>query len=106
MVFVKTPDAALLVLCGELQILQGEWQALWNATSDKGNVGSAADKALDDFEDHVWPGYLADPEGDVVVGLATLPATTAAGFGLRRQRSERSRMLAATAAPVATTSAG
>ena len=34
MVFNDQPDAALLILCGELRILQAEWQALWNLTSE------------------------------------------------------------------------
>lgn len=82
MVFADHPDAALLILCGELRILQGEWQRLWNATPEDG-ANSPADAAWHDFSDHVWPGVASrdvNSESDPVRGLITMRATTHEGM--------------------------
>ena len=59
MVFNHQPDAALLILCGELRILQGEWQALWNLTTENWGLDdppiTAADHEWLAFNDNVWP---------------------------------------------------
>lgn len=74
-------DAALLVLCGELRLLQAEWQRLWAATPEHGDT-SPADIALRDYSENVWPGCRldADREQDPVRGLIALHATTLEGM--------------------------
>lgn len=80
MVFVYHPDAALLILCGELRTLQEEWQRLWAATPETGEPGPA-DKAWRDYSDHVWPGVCgAQLECDPVRSLTAMHATTLEGM--------------------------
>jgi len=59
MVFGNHPDAALLILCGEPRILQGEWQALWPLTTDDWGLDdpptTPADHEWLAFNDNVWP---------------------------------------------------
>ena len=71
MVFAKHPDAALLILCGELRILQEEWQRLWDTTPEEGEAGPA-DIAWHDYSENVWPGTCGSVEHDPVRGLITL----------------------------------
>jgi len=76
------PDVALLVLCGELQILQGEWQRLWEATPEDGEPGPA-DTVWRDYSETVWPGVSlreADRGRDPVRDLIALKATTLEGM--------------------------
>ena len=78
MVFTNHPDAALLILCGELRTLQAEWQRLWVATPEVGEPGPA-DADWRDYSDHVWPGVGrqgADCVGDPVRALIASKATT------------------------------
>ena len=82
MVFGNHPDAALLILSGELRVLQGEWHRLWEATPEAGAEGPA-DIAWRDYSENVWPGGCrldADREHDPVRGLITMRATTLEGM--------------------------
>lgn len=82
MAFVEQRDAALLILCGELRVLQEEWQRLWAVTAEVGEPGSA-DAAWRDYSDHVWPGVSrkgADCDGDPVRALIASKATTLDGM--------------------------
>ena len=79
---VAHPDAALLVLCGDLRTLQEEWQRLWAATPEVGEPGPA-DAAWRDYSDHVWPGVSrqgVDCAGDPVRALIASKATTLEGM--------------------------
>ena len=76
------PDAALLILCGELRILQKEWQRLWEATPEEGDAGPA-DTAWQVYAEHAWPGTCranADREHDPVRDLIAMKATTIEGM--------------------------
>lgn len=79
---INCPDAALLMLCDELRILQVEWQRLWEATPEVSAAGPT-DMALDDYSESVWPGGCrldADREHDPVRNLITMQATTLEGM--------------------------
>lgn len=77
------PDAALLILCGELRVLQEEWQRLWSVTAETLDATSPAELAFDDYAEHVWPGLrLADEQSDqdLVRQLGAIRATTLEGM--------------------------
>lgn len=79
---VAHPDAALLILCGDLRTLQEEWQRLWAATPEVGEPGPA-DAAWRVYSDHVWPGVSrqgADSVSDPVRALIATKATTLEGM--------------------------
>lgn len=79
------PDAALLILCDELRILQEEWQRLWDATPEEGEAGPA-DLAWRDYSENIWPGVClayAVREDDPVRGLITMQVTTLEGMRAR-----------------------
>ena len=77
----KHSDAALLALCAQLEEMQTEWQRLYDATSDEDEITTAADRAWQDYSDHVWPLVHSNSAGafDLPAKLLAMPATTPEG---------------------------
>jgi len=89
MVFGNHPDAALLILCGELRVLQGEWHALWHLTTEDWGLDAPpvtpADREWLAFNDHVWPaisisGQTPRHPDDLPGSLLDFHPTTAEGI--------------------------
>ena len=83
----RSPDAALLALCARLAEMQAEWQRLYDATSDKEEITTAADRAWQQYSDDVWPRTALQPRGsntpDVPALLMTQRATTREGLAAK-----------------------
>jgi hypothetical protein len=79
------PDTELLALCAQLEEMRDEWQRLYDATSDEDAITTPADRAWQEYSNHVWPlvygNSFTAPPGvvDVPARLLTLRATPPRG---------------------------